>query len=158
MASNGGTHTEEKPCSPAAEPGGEREEEISSVSAQRSTSPAVCSDEAPEQPFLAVESNRRDQTLGAQSGKSRSIDSDGIAAGESSKQGPACYSRENKEEEDKKTFRFSKGAYFIGKCVWGKVSLREVLSTNLQCTGVAYLCLPPSVSRCVRKGGPGPAS
>ena len=130
MASNGGAHTEEKPCSPAAEHRDEAERENSSVSVQHSTSPAACPDEAPELPSLASESNGRDHSLGAQSGQSESVDSDGIAAAEGSKQRAAGKSREKKEEKEKDSFHFSKGAYFIGKCVWGKVSLQKLLSPS----------------------------
>ena len=146
LASNGGAHNEQKPCSPAAEPDGERAREDSSVSAQRSVSPAECPDEAPRQPTLASESNGEDQSLGAHLRESKLADSGGVAGEESSQQ-RAAYSSREKEKGEEDSFRFTKGAYFIGKCVWGKVSLREPLSISLQCPGMSCPCLPSPISR-----------
>ena len=150
MASNGGAHSGEKPCSPAAEPEEGAELEKLSVSAQRSSSPAACPDEAPEQPSLGSQSNGRDHSLRAQPGKSKLTDSDGNAAGEGSKQRAAGNSREKEEEMDNDSFHFSKGAYFIGKCVWGKVSLQEIISIKLRCLDMSCLCLPTSRQQLLR--------
>ena len=108
---------------------------------------------------LALESNGGDHSLEVQPGESKQlVDSNGIAAAEGSKQRAAGDSRERKQEEEKDSFHFSKGAYFIGKCVWGKVSLQELHSVSLQCPCMSCLCLPSHNSRCVGgRGDAGPA-
>ena len=148
MASTGDAHTEEKPCSPAAEPREGAEREGISVSAQRSTSPVACLDGGPEQLSLAPESNERDHSLRAQPVKAELTDSDGGAAEEGRKQLAAGRSEEKQKEEQKDSFRFCKGAYFIGKCVWGKVSLQELLSPSTHSAKHVMILCTVSMSRC----------
>ena len=148
MASNGDAHTEEKPCSPAAEPREGIEREGIRVSAQRSTSPAACPDGRPEQPSLAPESKERDDSPRAQPVMAKLTDSDGGAAEEGRKELAAGHSEEKQKEEQKDSFRFSKGAYFIGKCVWGKVSLQELLSPPTHSAKHVMILCTVSMSRC----------
>lgn len=109
----------------ATEPAQEGERAESNGSAQQSTKSTAEAHEESAQPPLASAGSTEDQHTALQPHKPQPTAMNGNSE-EKGSSGPRSQKKEealeeSRGEQGKEGYQFSKGAYFIGKCVWGKV-------------------------------------